>query len=329
MAKKLKFDDTEEYTEEVKDIQEKELGTVIELPIDLIDIGENIRNVDEDDEDKLRQLGESIKVDGQIEPCIVYQSGNRYVLKAGSRRYKACVLCDIEYLKCIIDKKFNDEKERIIYQATENEHRDDMNPRERENYMARLLELGMSQIEIARALHKNRGWVSEALTAHKILESNKDFKEIIDDSVSTRDIWNASKLTDKELEEITSATKERGGSKQAFKEELNKKVKAKKEAEIKEKIEDEKTNSQINETFGIDFEIDESEDNTEIESADISTENNSEDEYTLGLHFTFKINEKTKKLIYTGDEKNLDTEIEKYTLNQIKNYYFTKGYIVD
>ena len=110
---KLKFDDIEEFTEEKKETQTVSLGTIVEIPIELIDIGENIRNVNEDDESKLRQIGESIKADGQIEPCIVYQQGERYIIKAGSRRYKACMLCDVPTLKCIIDKKFNDEKERI------------------------------------------------------------------------------------------------------------------------------------------------------------------------------------------------------------------------
>lgn len=326
MAKKLKFDDIEEYKEEVKDIQEKELGTVVEIPIDLIDIGENIRNVDEDDESKLRQLGESIKTDGQIEPCIVYQSGKRYVLKAGSRRYKACVLSDIDVLKCIIDKKFKDEKERIIYQATENEHRDDMNPREREKYMARLLDLGMSQVEIARALHKNKGWVSEALTAHNMLEENKALSEVIGEDVSTRDIWNASRLSEEELTEVTNAVKEKGGTKKAFKEELKKKINAKKE---KEDSADEELNTQINETFGIEFDIDDSADETVENKTLLENTESESDEYTLGLHYTFKINDKIKKAVYTGDEKNLESDIEKYTLTQIKNYYLSKGYIVD
>ncbi len=291
--------------------EEKIIGRVIEIPIDLIDIGENIRNADEDDENSLLLLGDSIKAEGQIEPCIVYQSGNRYVLKAGSRRYKACVLSNIGVLKCIIDKKFKDEKERIIYQATENEHRDNMNPREREKYMARLLELGMSQIEIAKALHKNRGWVSEALTAYKILANNKALSNIITEDISTRDIWNAGKLSNEELTEVTNTIKKLGVSKKLFKEEIYKKLETK-----KEKIEEQDLNSQINRLFGIDTEKDK------------ATNSNSE-EYKLELHFAFKINEKLKKVVFTGDIAKLDSNIEKYTLNQIKNFYLNKGYTID
>ena len=205
---KLKFDDIEEYKEETKTESTVQLGTIVEIPINLIDIGENIRNVQEDDESKLRQIGESILQDGQIEPCIVYQQGKRYIIKAGSRRYKACMLCDVPTLKCIIDKKFDNEKERIIYQATENEHRENMNSRERESYMSRLIELGMNQTEIAKALHKGKGWVSEALTAHSLLKKNEDLKELIkDDQMSTREAWELSRLDKDTLENVKKSVK--------------------------------------------------------------------------------------------------------------------------
>lgn len=331
MAKKLKFDDDIETfgMDDSENISTIELGTVVEIPIDLIDIGENIRNVDEDDESKLRQLGDSIRADGQIEPCIVYQSGNRYVLKAGSRRYKACMLSDIPVLKCIIDKKFENEKERIIYQATENEHRDDMNPRERESYMARLMELGMSQVEIAKALHKNKGWVSEALTAHTTLEENSDLKEIIDESVSTRDIWKASRLDKDELEEVKKAVKERGGGKKAFKEELDKKIKPKTEEKTKE--EEISENEEINEAFGISFEMDnsadESDDFTESLNENTEDEATEKNEYNLEINFSFYINETDKRIKYIGPKPQ--NELEEFILNQAQNFYIDKGYTVD
>lgn len=331
---KLKFDDEIDTfdigLDESSEHETVELGTVVEIPIDLIDIGENIRNVEEDDESKLRQLGDSIKADGQIEPCIVYQSGKRYVLKAGSRRYKACMLSDIPVLKCIIDKKFADEKERIIYQATENEHRDDMNPRERETYMARLMELGMSQIEIAKALHKNKGWVSEALTAHTTLQENSDLKKIIDESVSTRDIWRASRLDKGELEELKEAVKEKGGGKKAFKEELDKKIKPKKEEKTEE---EEKTeNEEINEVFGINFEIDNSADETDISSE--TNDNIETDEqvphkniYTVDATLSLLVNETDKRIKYTGPK--VKSDFEKFIVNQAQNYFIDKGYTVD
>lgn len=309
---KLKFDDEEAFDIGFNDSQNTEtkdfeIGTVVEIPIDLIDIGENIRNVNDDDESRLRQLGDSIKTDGQIEPCIVYQSGNRYVLKAGSRRYKACVLSDVPKLKCIIDKKFANERERIIYQATENEHRDNMNPRERERYMARLVDLGMSQIEIAKALHKNKGWVSEALTAFHTIEQNDNLKDNLGDDISTRDVWKASKLDNNQLTQLTTKVKENGGDKKTFKEELKRITEEGKKNRGKTS-----EDTQENVDSGIEFEIDNSADNNK--------------EYTVNFELSFLIDEEHKKAKYTGTQNN---EFEKFIVNQAKNFYIEKGYVID
>lgn len=335
MAKKLKFDDIENFTEEKKETQTVSLGTVVEIPIELIDIGENIRNVNEDDESKLRQIGESIKADGQIEPCIVYQQGKRYIIKAGSRRYKACMLCDVPTLKCIIDKKFNDEKERIIYQATENEHREDMNSRERETYMSRLIELGMSQTEIAKALHKGKGWVSEALTAHNLLENNSELNELIkDDQMSTRDAWELAQMDEQTLENVKSNVKEAGGTKKALKDAIKKekdkkkteKEKDKKETE-KEEEKEEKLNDKINDDFGIDFIVEDE----DVEISNEVTENETEtfDEELTSFDGDFKITLDEKKKSANIEINSYDKELGDFIRRQIENFYIEQGYTID
>lgn len=332
MAKKLQFDNIEEpVKEEKKDNAAFELGTVVEIPIELIDIGENIRNVNEDDESKLRQIGESILADGQIEPCIVYQQKDRYIIKAGSRRYKACVLCDVPKLKCIIDKKFADEKERIIYQATENEHRENMNSRERESYMNRLLNLGMSQIEIAKALHKNKGWVSEALAAHNLLENNSDLNSLIkDDEMSTRDAWELSRMDETTLEAVKENVTKAGGTKEALKAEI-KKEKAKKKKTEESKNES-KLNEDINKSFGIDdisFSIDENENTTSEEN--IENENNDikPEIKNVSVSFSLSINEKDKRLSLNENIKDYTDDFAQYLIRQAENYYLDKGYTID
>lgn len=331
MAKKMVFDDIESFgTNEIKTTQTIELGKIVKIPIDLIDIGENIRNIMEDDESKLIELGQSIKENGLIEPCIVYQEGDRYILNAGSRRYKASVLAELPTLDCIISKKFSDEKERIIYQAIENEHRENMNSRERETYMARLLELGMNQSEIARALHKGKGWVSEALTAHSFVEENKDIMENLPEDTSTRDAYSLSKLSKSELKELVDKTKENGGDKKTFKSELNKKLSEKKETPKEQndnpEQNDKELNEQINKDFDIEFEVEENIDETPFSE---ETENEVSDEYTLGLHLTFKVNDKNKTLKFTGEIDDLETEFHKQMLRHAKNYYIGLGYNVE
>ena len=323
---KLKFDDIKEFTEEKKETQTVSLGTVVEIPIELIDIGENIRNVNEDDESKLRQIGESIKADGQIEPCIVYQQGERYIIKAGSRRYKACMLCDVPTLKCIIDKKFKKEKERIIYQATENEHREDMNSRERETYMSRLIELGMSQTEIAKALHKGKGWVSEALTAHNLLENNSELNELIkDDQMSTRDAWELAQMDEQTLENVKSNVKEAGGTKKALKEAI-KKEKDKNKTE-KEEVKEEKLNDKINDDFGIDFAVEDEDVETSNEVIENETETFDEELTSFDGNFNITLDEKKKSA--NIEINSYDKELGDFIRRQIENFYIEQGYTID
>ena len=207
----------------VTDTENYEKNMVVQIPMDLIDIGENIRDLDANDELALSELGASIKEYGQIEPCVVYAKGDRFVLKVGSRRYKACVDAEIPTLKCIIENSFEDERDRIIKQAIENEHRKDMSPREREAYMAALLDLGMTQNDIAKSLHKGKGCVSEALRAYRIREENKDLFAGLIEEPCTRDVYNVGKLKTVELEKVIQEAKDNGGTKKEFKRALQKK----------------------------------------------------------------------------------------------------------
>lgn len=206
----------------VTDIKDIKSNMVVQIPMDLIDIGENIRDMDANDELALSELGSSIKAYGQIEPCVVYPKDGRFVVKVGSRRYRACLDADIPTLKCIVEKGFSDEIDRIIKQAIENEHRKDMSPREREAYMAQLLNMGMTQMEIAKALHKGKGWVSEALSAYRIREQNKDLFAGLLEEPCTRDVYTVGKLKRPEIKKIIDEANENGGTKREFKRALAK-----------------------------------------------------------------------------------------------------------
>lgn len=197
----------------------KKKPNLVEIPIDKIELDKNIRDTYSDD--SLEELGDSIIENGQIQPIIVTQKGEKYVVKIGHRRYKACLLRDITSIKCIVEDGFEDEKDRIITQAIENEQRLNLSSREREAYIAQLSELGMTQAEIARALHKTKGWVSEALTAHNFANENQDLFGGLSEEPSTRDTWKASQLSRSQLEKAVEKAKQNGGTKEAFKNEVS------------------------------------------------------------------------------------------------------------
>ena len=218
--KNMSFDissDDEQVKEQGKVYSE---GSFVDLPIGMVTLDENIRDIYADD--SLEELGDSILENGQIQPIVVYPRDGKYIVKVGHRRYKACLLRDIPTIKCIIQDDFEDEKQRIITQAIENEQRLNLSPRERERYIARLVELGLSQVEIARVLHKTKGWVSEALTSHKLVSKNKELFNGLSEEPSTRDAWKASTLSDEQLKSAVSEAKKGGGTRDAFKKAVSK-----------------------------------------------------------------------------------------------------------
>ncbi|MBP3195872.1 MAG: ParB/RepB/Spo0J family partition protein, partial [Butyrivibrio sp.] len=221
--KNMSFDissDEEQVKEQGKVYSE---GSFVDLPISMVTLDENIRDIYADD--SLEELGDSILEHGQIQPIVVYPRDGKYIVKVGHRRYKACLLRDIPTIKCIIQDDFEDEKQRIITQALENEQRLNLSPRERERYIARLVELGLSQVEISRVLHKTKGWVSEALTSHKLVSKNKELFNGLSEEPSTRDAWKASTLSEEQFKSAISEAKKSGGTRDAFKKAVSKRYK--------------------------------------------------------------------------------------------------------
>ncbi len=195
-------------------------GSLITIPVDKIDLDQNIRDIYADD--SLEELGDSIMENGQIQPIVVTKKGSRYVVKVGHRRFKACYLRNVPTVKCIVEDDFKSERERIIIQAIENEQRLNLSSREREAYISRLSELGMTQSEIAKALHKTKGWVSEAITSYNLVNENKELFDELSEEPSTRDTWKASTLSNSQLKDVISETKKQGGTKDAFKKNVDK-----------------------------------------------------------------------------------------------------------
>ncbi|MCR5319171.1 MAG: ParB/RepB/Spo0J family partition protein [Treponema sp.] len=218
--KNMNFDISEDNALVTKEEKIYSEGSFVDLPISKVELDKNIRDIYADD--SLDELGDSILENGQIQPIVVYPKDGKYIVKVGHRRYKACLLRDIPTIKCIIQKDFEDEKQRIITQAIENEQRLNLSSRERESYIARLIELGLSQVEIARVLHKTKGWVSEALTSYKLVSENEELFKELSEEPSTRDTWKASTLTKEQLKSAISEAKIHGGTKDAFKKEVSK-----------------------------------------------------------------------------------------------------------
>lgn len=299
---------------------------VVKIPVSLLEIGENIRNQKDDSE--LEELAESIKEYGQLEPVIVYKDGDKYVVKVGSRRARACIVHNIPTVDCIVsDNPWKDEKERIILQAIENEHRINMSTKERETYIKKLQDIGLSNNEIAAALHKPKSMISEALKALDARNENADIFENLDGETSTRSTYDFSTLSKEQKENVKEKVLENGNTADAFTQavkEEKERIKKEKQAKESEKNNSENiTNDEVNSMF----DIDESDDFDIIEFDD-SEESEETKETTIGINLKYSINETDKVFKWTCDRKTLTSKVEKFILKQIENFYIEEGYSI-
>ena len=116
------------------------------------------------DENKLKQLAESIKEKGVIQPVIVSPSviPGEYELIAGERRLRAAKLANLEQIPVII-RNVN-ETERYQISLIENLHRDDLNPiEEAKAYQNFINEFNLTQEELAKIISKDRSVIANTL----------------------------------------------------------------------------------------------------------------------------------------------------------------------
>ena len=146
---------------EVKASAEEVQDAVSMLPIRLID-----PNRDQPrrsfDEDALRELAASIEAVGVIQPIIVAESGERYSIIAGERRYRASRMAGLDEIPAIVRNW--DEQRRLEAALIENLQRDDLNPIEEALGVKRLMEeSSLTQEKVAERLGKSRPAVANLL----------------------------------------------------------------------------------------------------------------------------------------------------------------------
>ena len=116
-------------------------------------------------EEKLKELADSIKQNGLIEPIIVMQSvaPGEYELIAGERRLRACKLAGLKTIKAIVKDPIPD-KDKLDIALIENVQREDLNPIEEAlAYKKYSQEYKYTQEEIAKAVNKNRSVIANTM----------------------------------------------------------------------------------------------------------------------------------------------------------------------
>jgi ParB family chromosome partitioning protein len=94
-------------------------------------------------EERLAALAESLKRSGVREPIIVTPHGAEpgcFQIVAGERRWRAAQLAGLTEIPCIVDPGLVEQKDKLLAQAEENLHRENLNPVEEAAVLAQLME---------------------------------------------------------------------------------------------------------------------------------------------------------------------------------------------
>lgn len=153
-------------------------------------------------EESLKELAESIKEHGVIQPIIVKKSIKDYEIVAGERRYRASKLAGKETIPAII-KDFTDEQMMEIA-VLENLQREDLNSIEEALGFETLMKnLNLTQEQLAKRVGKSRSYITNMLG---LLTLPTNVKELVKEGkISTSHARTLSKLEDKEkIEELAN-----------------------------------------------------------------------------------------------------------------------------
>ena len=127
------------------------------------------------DQTALEELAQSIREKGVLQPILAKKTEKGYVIIAGERRWRASQIAGKKEIPVIL-KDLSDH-EILETALIENVQRQDLNPiEEAECYQKLILDLGLTQEEIAQRVGKDRATVANAL---RLLKLSKEVREKI------------------------------------------------------------------------------------------------------------------------------------------------------
>ncbi len=143
-----------------------ETKTIIKKQLDDVDINLIDTNPNQPrkyfDEDALKDLAESIKHYGIIQPLILLQTGERYLIIAGERRFRAAKLAGLTVVPAVIKELTNQEVQEIA--LIENLQREDLNPIEAAEAIQELMvSHNLTQEQVASKIGKSRPGITNTL----------------------------------------------------------------------------------------------------------------------------------------------------------------------
>ena len=181
------------------------------------------------DKEKLKELSESIKKHGIIQPLVVRKKGLNYELVAGERRLRAARLAKLQTVPVLVREY--DEKQMRELSLVENIQRHDLNPLEEAKAIQELMkQCSYTQAQAAERLGRSRAAVANLL---RMLNLPEELQAMIaDEKVTAGQMRPLSALTDREQQlKIGRALAENGWSARTV-EEVVKTIKEGKNLEV-------------------------------------------------------------------------------------------------
>lgn len=116
------------------------------------------------DEKALKELSDSIKEHGLLQPIVVIEKEDGYILVAGERRFRAHKLAKLATIKAIIADVSIDEIRLRELALIENIQREDLNPIELANSYAELINVhNITHDELSAIVHKSRSQITNTM----------------------------------------------------------------------------------------------------------------------------------------------------------------------
>ena len=152
----------------------------------LVDINDIAPNPDQPrknfNEEKLKELADSIKAQGVIQPLVLTPVTGGYQIIAGERRWRAARLAGIREVPCIV-RKLTDEQKALLT-IIENMQREDLDPIEEAEGLNRMAETyGLTHEQIARSVSKSRADITNSL---RLLKLPAVIRSMVSDGLITK-----------------------------------------------------------------------------------------------------------------------------------------------
>jgi ParB family chromosome partitioning protein len=156
------------------------------------------------DEEELKELARSIKLHGLIQPIAVIKANDKYILKAGQRRWLAHKELGLKKIKAIVQEETvlpQKESDKALFEIAvmENTQRDNLNPLELALALRQAMDkkLYKNMEELANALGKSKSYISKVL---RVLSLEEEIIKDLAKNKSTNDIeslYEIQKIKDK------------------------------------------------------------------------------------------------------------------------------------